>query len=364
MWRMVRGWLDRGVDGFRLDTFNNFLKHPDLPSNPTKRGPSPWARMYHIYEKDQPDLPDLLAEFRAIVDEQPGRMSVGELFDGTMEQAAALTEPRHLAFDFELLQGGWSAQRFRRVIDRHEAVFNGPHWPTVVFSNHDQPRIVDRWGAAGGPDDIARAAAVLLLTLRGTAFIYYGEELGVPGIVVDQKDAIDPPAHLAGPDFPWWNRDQARAPMPWDGGPGHGFTTGRPWLPPPPDAATRNVAAARADPTSVLALYRRLIRLRRDLPALHRGALRPLATSGRDCLAYVRSTTEGRALVVVNLGDRARSPLLEAVGGGIVWRPVISTHDPPGRAVVDGGRIPLRPFEGVILVPEGDPVTTRHAGGR
>jgi alpha-glucosidase len=352
MWQMIRGWLERGVDGFRLDTFNNFLKDPELRSNPTRPGRSAWTRQHHIHEKDQSDLPALLAEFRAIVDERPGRMSVGELFDGTVEQAAALTVPGHLVFDFELLSQPWSAAAFARALDRREAAYGSSRWPTVVFSNHDQPRVVARWGAgADDPDRVARLAALLLLTLRGTPFLYYGEELGVPGIVVEVEDAIDPPARRVGPDFPWWNRDQARAPMPWDGSPGAGFTAGRPWLPLPRDAARRNVAAQRADPDSTLAFYRRLIAMRRATPALHRGDFARLPTTARGTLGFVRTFADDQSLVVANFSGRAVTTEVAPVGGGS-WRSVASTHDRLGVGLTDGGRIRLEALEGLILGPE------------
>jgi alpha-glucosidase len=219
----------------------------------------------------------------------------------------------------------------------------------VVFSNHDQPRVVAKWGEARDPDEVARLAALLLLTLRGTPFLYYGEELGVPGIVVADEDAIDPPAHRVAPDFPWWNRDQARAPMPWDGGPAAGFTKGRPWLPLPPDAARRNVAAQRSDPASVLAFYRRLLALRRATPPLRRGGFRRLASSAAGVLAFVRSTADEGTLVVANFGDRGTTTTLAATGGGTRWRPVLSTHDRSAGELRDGGRLRLAPLEGAIL---------------
>ena len=354
MWRMVRGWLDRGVDGFRLDTFNNFLKDPELRSNPTKAGWSPWTRQAHIHEKDQPDLPALLAELRSIVDERPGRMTVGELFDGTVDQAASLYAPGHIVFDFELLSQPWSAAAIGRAVDRREAAYGPERWPAIALANHDQPRVVSRWADAGDRDAVARAAAVLLLTIRGSPFIYYGEELGVPGIVVDRADAIDPPARRAGPDFPWWNRDQARAPMPWTAGPGGGFTTGRPWLPLPPDSRTRNVAAQRADPDSVLSFHRRLLRLRAATPALHRGGYRRLRTTARGTLAWSRQAGASAAIVVLNAADRAISTSFEPLGGGPVWRVGLSTHDPAATLrLPDGGRLHLRPLEAVVLLPDG-----------
>jgi alpha-glucosidase len=352
MWRMVRGWLDRGVDGFRLDTFNNFLKHPGLPSNPRRRGHSAWTRQIHRNEKDQPDLPALLAEFRAIVDERPGRMSVGELFDGTVAQAAALTEPRHLVLDFELLSQRWNAAALGRAIDRREAAYGPDQWPTVAFGNHDQPRIVSRWAGERDPDALAKAAAVLQLTLRGTPFVYYGDELGLGGIVVRDDEAMDPPARLAGPDFPWWNRDQARSPMPWTGEPAAGFTTGRPWLPLSPEASTRNVEIQRADESSTLALYRRMLALRRATPALHRGEFVRLASSSPSVLAYGRRASGSAALVAINLTRRTTSTDVGAMDPGTRWRPVLSTVDAAAGPFADGGRVRLRALEAVVFVPE------------
>ena len=106
--RMIRGWLARGVDGFRLDVFNIFLKHPELPSNPTQPGSTAWTRQIHVNDGDQPDFPELIGRFRDIVDERPGRMSIGELFDGTVERAAGLTTDRHLVFDWELVESAWT----------------------------------------------------------------------------------------------------------------------------------------------------------------------------------------------------------------------------------------------------------------
>ena len=190
---MMRDWLARGVDGFRMDVFNAFLKDPQRRSNPVRRGRSAWSRQLHVHDKDQPDLPALLAELRAVVDEVSGRMTVGELFDGDSSRAAHLSAERHLVFDFELLHAGWSAAAIGRALDRREAAYGPDRWPTVVLSNHDQPRHVSRWGAGRDVDELARASALLLLTMRGTPFLYYGEELGVPGVVIPNEAAIDPP---------------------------------------------------------------------------------------------------------------------------------------------------------------------------
>jgi len=352
---MVRGWLGRGVDGFRLDTFNLILKHPDMPGNPRRRGTSTWGRQEHRYDIDQPDLPALLDHFRAVVDEHPGRMSVGEMFVGTTESAAALTAPRHLVFDWELLTRPWSAAAFRSAIRRRERAFRNGRWPTSVLSNHDQPRhasrLADSVGATGSHrDGIAKAAAALLFTLRGTPFLYYGEEVGMGDVPVPRNESIDAPASRVGPDFRWWDRSQSRTPMPWSGGPGAGFTTGTPWLRVGPDAAVRNVAAQAADPDSVLTAYRRLTAARRQHPALQAGDLRLVRTLDPDVLAYRRSAGSEEALVVVDFADRQTDVVLPRPRRGGAWEYVAGTHRDPAAPADAAGTLRLRPFEAVILV--------------
>ena len=348
--RMIEGWLERGVDGFRLDVFNVFVKDEELRSNPVREGGrGPWDRQEHRYDKDQPGLRDVLRELRATIDAWPDRMTVGELFDGTTELAAGYVDGRHLVFDFDLLQQPWSAEAFKRVIRDREAAFGPDRWPTVVFSNHDQPRAASRFGSGANTDEVARALAFLLLTLRGTPFVYYGEELGLRDVAVPPDEIQDPPARRAGPDFPWWNRDQCRTPMPWTTGLGAGFTTGQPWLRLGPDVATRNVALEGADPDSILALYRRLLRIRRDSAALNGGTLELLPSPEPDVIAYLRRAGADVALVVVNFGERpVESPILGAAGG---WTALVSTRLDLPPPFDDATPARLRPYEAAVFVP-------------
>ncbi len=355
-WQMVRGWLDRGVDGFRLDVFNAFLKHPELLANPVVEGDSPWDRQEHRYDRDAPDLAELIGRFRAIVDEVPGRMSVGELFASDWEQATRLVADRHLVFDWRLLSTPWSAGAYGAAIDDRERAFGPDRWIANVLSNHDQSRQASRLAASAGiadTDGVARAAALILLTLRGTPFLYYGEEIGLRDVPVRDDEIIDPPARraLVDPEFTWWNRDQCRSPMPWTpAADGHGFSTGRPWLRLNDDADRRNVATESADAGSVLATYRRLLRRRASTPALRTGRLDRLESGSDDVLAWTRTTAQERVLIVVNLADAPRESGLEGAPAA-TWRAVDGTHlDPAGP---DGaGRLALRPLEGVILVAD------------
>jgi len=352
--RMVRGWLARGVDGFRLDVFNVFLKHPDLPSNPTRAGATAWDRQLHLYDRDQPDFPALIGRFRAVLDEEPGRMSVGELFDGTIETAAGLTTDRHLVFEWSLIEATWTASDIRSVIGVRESAFGAGRWPTAVLSNHDRPRHASRLAAsigAGDPDAISRAAAVLLLTVRGTPFLYYGEELGMSDVDIPSEESVDPPFSRFSPEFHLWDRSRCRTPMPWSPGPGAGFTTGRPWLRLGPDAETRNVDAQLADPTSVLSTYRALIALRAATPALQVGSLHAHPDGGGEVVAYTREIPGQVILVLLNLGRRDATWRLSAVAGESGWRPLVRTAKATAadEAIAIGATLILAPDEGLIL---------------
>lgn len=353
---MVRGWMERGVDGFRLDVFNAFLKDPDLRSNPIVDGTSPWTRQRHVRDRGQPDLPDLIGRFRVILDASPGRMSVGELFDGGIDEAAALTTDRHLVFDWELIGTAWTAPALRAALGRRERAFGPDRWPTIVLSNHDQPRHASRLAASIGSRDqdaVAKAAAILLLAVRGTPFLYYGEELGMGDVAIPQDERIDVAATRAQPDSPWWDRSACRTPMPWTDGPHAGFTSGHPWLRLGDDAAERNVTRQAADPDSVLACYRRMIAARAALPSLQAGEMTLLAADHADVVAFSRGDGPGLAVVVINVGP-APTTIAAAELGGVALRPVVGSLRDLPPPVAPLGRLALRRFEALVLVRDAD----------
>jgi alpha-glucosidase len=350
---MVRGWLRRGVDGFRLDVFNAFLKDPELRDNPVVAGHSPWTRLQHKFDIDQPDFPALIERFRSIVDEQPGRMTIGELFSRETELAASYARDRHIVFDWSLMESPWTAEAFGSAIDRREAAF-GPRWPTVALSNHDRERQATRLSRSVGRDRepdrdaIAKAAALFVLAQRGSPFLYYGEEIGMVDVDIPRDEIVDPPALRAGPDFPWYDRSRCRTPMQWSREPNAGFSTGRPWLRLAPDWPSRNVETQARDPDSVYACYRRLLAFRRSAPALRRGAMTRLASGAEDVLAWTREAEGQRLLVLVNFVGEARTVDLAAIAGNGRWSPRVGTHRDP--ASLDGdGRIVLRADEALIL---------------
>jgi alpha-glucosidase len=353
-WDMVRGWLARGVDGFRLDVFNAFLKDAELRPNPEiPGGDSPWTRQDHRYDIDQPDFEELIGRFRAILDERPGRMSVGELFFGGTPRAAHYTAGHHIVFDWSLMESPWTGAAFGAAIELRETAYGPDHWPTIALSNHDRERQATRLSSSVGRDRepdrdaLAKAAAVVVLTVRGTPFLYYGEEIGMVDVDIPREEIVDPPALIAGPDFPWYDRSRCRTPMQWDGGPNAGFTAGRPWLRLGPDAGTRNVATQVADPDSVLATYNRLLTFRRGSRALQRGAMTRLDSGDADVLAWTRGAGDDTCLVLVSFVGEERAIDLGTVAPGH-WLATVGTHrELP--AVDTGGRLRLRPDEALIL---------------
>jgi alpha-glucosidase len=357
-WDMVRGWLRRGVDGFRLDVFNAFLKDPELRSNPTvEGGNSPWNRLEHRYDIDQVDFVDLIGRFRAILDEAPGRMSVGELFTGGTRRAAEYTHDRHIVFDWSLMESPWTAEAFGAAIDLREEAYGPDLWPTIALSNHDRERQATRLSASVGRDRdsdrdaIGKAAAVVILAQRGTPFLYYGEEIGMVDVDIPRDEIVDPPALLAGPDFPWYDRSRCRTPMQWDGTRNAGFTARRPWLRLAPDAATRNVAAQAGDPDSVLSAYQRLLEFRRTSAALQHGAMRRLDSGDPDVLAWTRGSGDDELLVLVSFVGEERTIDVGALAPG-AWVARVGSHGELP-AVDEGGRLRLRGDEGLILARSG-----------
>ena len=282
----LRFWLDRGVDGFRIDVVHALVKRADLADIPPER-------QWGTDKYDLPAVHELVRGFRRVVDWYPGdRVTVGEVYimsTATVAEFYGSGDELHLAFNFPPLYAPWDAAAWRKRVDRVVTEL-GPRdaWPTWVLSNHDNPRHRTRYG---GDEGRARAAAVLLLTLRGTPFLYAGEELGLEDAVVPADREVDP-----------GGRDGCRAPIPWSGAPGHGWATDAPWLPWPPDADRRHAEALREDEGSILHLYRRLLAVRRSSSALRLGSWTPVA-SADGVLAYRRETGDDRRLAVVNFGD-------------------------------------------------------------
>jgi len=340
-------WLDRGVDGFRLDVFNAWYEDVRLCDNPPRLGLRGFDRQIHQYDVDQPQMLPALAEFRSLLDSYPARTSVGELFGHDPSRAGSYCGPDrlHMVFNFEFSACPWQPERFLRAVTRWEEALSADAWPCYVLSNHDVRRHVTRYGGRH-PDEVAKVAAALTLTLRGTPFLYYGEEIGLPDVRLSRRQVLDPPGRRYWPIYP--GRDVARAPMPWEAGAGGGFTRGRPWLHLHPSYPQRNVEEQRRDPGSVLSFYRALLRLRREMAVLRRGDFYSLVDAPRDGLVYLRTHGAEAALVALNFRPHpARLATVAPLGAGD-WQLALSSLGRP-MARLERQAVELGPHEAAIF---------------
>ena len=307
---VVRFWFDRGVDGLRLDAIHKIAKDPLLRDH---------AGAPRRHDEDWETIHERLRGIRRVVDEYDDRMIVGEVALQDLHRIVLYLESGdqlHLAHNFVFVDLPWDADAFGTSIEDFDALADRTAWPAWFLENHDKPRLASRFGPAA-----ARAAAVMLYALRGTPFVYQGQELGLP-------DSEIPPDRVVDVD----GRDPVRTPMPWQPGPGGGFTDGEPWLPIDRSTTAREQAG---DPRSSLTLFRRLAALRRDLPALRHGSQRRVEAAP-GVLAWVR---DERVLAAVNFSSAPRP--LEPRGTLLV-------SSDPDRAGGDG----LGPHEAVIVALE------------
>lgn len=341
---VLRFWMARGVDGFRVDVIWHLMKDADFRDNPPnpeyEPGDPDIRRFIQSRSTDQPDVHPIIAELRGVIDEYEDRVLIGEIYlpiDRLVAYYGANLDGAHLPFNFQLIHASWSAPRLAELIAEYDAALPEGGWPNWVLGNHDQPRIASRIGCRR-----TRVAAMLLLTLRGTPTMYYGDEIGMENVPIATEDAHDPweknePGLGVG-------RDPERTPMPWDASPAAGFTTGRPWLPLAADSARRNVAAQMEDPASLLGLYRALIALRRAHPVLHAGTYRKIAALG-DVLVFLRESEQECVLVALNLAETAQDDI--PLPPGTKGRVLLSTARDREERVE--GHLALRPDEGVIV---------------
>jgi alpha-glucosidase len=347
MLNVLRFWLDRGVDGFRVDVIWHIVKDEEFRNNDPDPnyhpGLAPARRLLATYNTDRPEVHHIIERMRDVLDEYGEKMMVGEVYlplERLVTYYGAQGSGVHLPFNFQLIELPWHARAIADAIDKYEGLLPSYGWPNWVLGNHDNPRIATRIGAAQ-----ARVAAMMLLTLRGTPTMYYGEELGMHNVPIPPERVQDPfEKNVPGLGL---GRDPERTPMQWSAGPHTGFSEAEPWLPIADDYACRCVEAERDDPRSMLTLYRRLLELRRRAPALNIGDYRAAPAQG-DVLAYRRVEGDSQFLIALNLGGG------DAVFSGMMpaGHVVLSTHlDREGEAF--NGRIELRPADGVVVRLEG-----------
>ena len=343
MYGVLRFWLDRGVDGFRIDVLWHLIKDDqfrDDPPNPGFRpGDAEHRRLLQRYSTDRPEVHHVVAEMRALFNEYEERLMIGEIYLPVERLVAyyGLERPGvHLPFNFQLIHAPWNACEIDRMISEYDRRVPEGEWPNWVLGNHDQRRIATRVGPTQ-----ARVAAMLLLTLRGTPTLYYGDEIAMENVAIP-PDRIQDPAEKNEPGL-GLGRDPQRTPMQWDTSQHAGFSTAGPWLPLAEDCRTRNVKALAENPTSILALYRRLIALRRERPALSVGTYMPVLCEG-NVMAYERRSGAERLLVALNLGHDTATVAMQEREGTVL----LSTYlDRAGDPVKD--QCPLRPDEGLIV---------------
>jgi glycosidase len=355
MFEVVRFWLERGVDGFRVDVAHYIMKDPQLRDNPPARGRTQsihrplgdYDSQLHIHDRNHPDVHDVYRGLRQILDnysdERP-RMSIGEVHIFDWNEWAAYygdnLDELHMPFNFTLLNVEWEAGEVRRVVDSLEAALPRGAWPNYVLGNHDESRLASRYGR-----DQARVAAMLLLTLRGTPTLYYGDEIGMTDVPIPPDRRQDPWQLEGSMEM---GRDPARTPMQWSPAPNAGFsppTSAALWLPVSNDFKRVNVERQLAEHGSMLNLYRRLLAYRRATPALRRGSHQSLDKAPEACYAFIRKAEGQSVLVALNFSDQDQRLSLPSFDKGTI---VISTElDRAGP--IDLAHVVLRANEGVII---------------
>jgi alpha-glucosidase len=345
IWEVMRFWLRKGVDGFRVDVLWHLIKDAEFRDNPPnpyyREGRPPHEKILTKYSTDQPEVQQVVAEMRRIIDEFADRVLIGEIylpFERLVAYYGNDLRGAQMPFNFALLSTLWSARSIEKIIADYEAALPPGAWPNWVLGNHDRPRVASRVGA-----EQARVAAMLLLTLRGTPTLYYGDEIGMRQVAIAPDQVRDPfEKNVPGIGV---GRDGCRTPMQWDATESAGFSTAKPWLPLADDFARENVANLEADGQSILQLYKALIALRKQSPVLQSGDYVPVAADG-DLLLYRRWRDGATVTVVLNLGGEPVS--LESSAKGLAGEIWLSTlMDRNGERIAD--TLDLRANEGVII---------------
>ena len=311
---VARFWLDRGVDGFRLDAISCAMMDPALRDNPARpptndRRTRPFDFQVHVHNQSHPDIPLFLERVRALTDSYPDRFTVAEVggpdVEPEMQRFTQGDRRLNTAYGFNFLYAkALTPALVRDTLERWPDT-PGMGWPSWAFENHDAPRAVSRWAPPGHEAGFSRMKLLLLVALRGNIFLYQGEELGLTQVDIPFDRLRDPEAVANWPLT--LGRDGARTPMPWAAGAAQlDFSTGEPWLPFGPDHAALAVDRQEADAGSMLALTRRLLAMRRAHPALRTGAIRFLEASD-SVLAFERGSGDDTLLCVFNLSPQVQA---------------------------------------------------------
>jgi alpha-glucosidase len=361
MFDIARFWLDKGVDGFRLDLVNFLVEDEQLRDNPRRLGARPYEWQHHRYDRSQPESVEIAKRLRRLADGYPGRALMGEVYTDRPEDAIGLLgdggDGLHLAFYLDFTGRPWSAAGYRASVAWLEEHCPPGGWPCYYLNNHDLPRTYGRLGGSLHAEAKAKLTAAMLLTLRGTPIVYYGEEIGMPPARVSRGATKDPLARKFWP-LPL-GRDGSRTPMQWDGSPNAGFTTGEPWLPVDASAERVNVERESAEPDSLLSWYRALVHLRARTPALHAGDYRAIEDVPRGVFAYARAFEGSEVVVALNFTPREVELGSAAFGASGTDGPddaegvvLLSTHRDAG-APVAMADVTLAAYEALVVARSG-----------
>lgn len=376
-------WLDMGVDGFRLDAIGTIYEDPGLPDQTTgmtqeelfalsyqAKTPEEWTKLQPIWDEmfrgqhDQPGIHELMRELRSLMDEYADRVLVGETEE--MSFYGSGDDELHLVFNFPLmLNGRLTPARVRENQRTRLALLPEVSWPCNTLGNHDSPRMYNRFGDGKNNAALARQNLVLLLALKGTPFLYNGEEIGMSDYLINDaalmrdqvglyyyhlaKKLAGLPEEEATALAAQGGRDKNRTPMQWANIANGGFSPAgvATWLPVNPDYASGvNVAEQEKDPASLLNYYKRVLRARRENPALISGEYTPLLEEMDSCLVFLRTSENQRCVVAINMTGEVQQPGLDLPAASA--RAVFSTHDLPS-GEINLGALTLRPFEALIV---------------
>lgn len=344
---ILRFWLERGVDGFRTDAVYHLIKDAEFqddPPNPNYVAArhDPYESLLHIYSQGRPELKETTNTLCNVLGVHGSDVyMVSEAYIGVPQMAEfyqACSNGLHAPLNFNLMTIPWSGESFKKFIDDFETSLRPSDWPNYVLGNHDRSRLATRIG-----QERARLVAILMFTLRGMPFIYYGEELGMEDVRIPDTQYLDP----WGKNVPGFSvgRDPERTPMQWNESPNAGFTDGDPWLPIAPDYKERNAEAESRDSHSMLSFYKDLIRQRTNSPALLTGAYKPLESGNKDVLVFGRECAEEKLLVAINFSDTEQVCNIKIRG-----RFLCGTHSGGGReAEVNLAQLKLKAYEGLII---------------
>jgi alpha-glucosidase len=345
---IFRYWLDFGVDGFRLDAINMIIKDKKFRDNPAILTGMIWRHKWHT--RNQQKSYKIVQKLRKLLDSYEDRMCVGEIYalppgDSKLSGSYLGTGENsiHLTFDFSLFFRGWSARKYYTTIESWYSCIPAKGWPSHVLSNHDLRRSISRFGSGKKKYKRAKVAAAFLLTLKGTPFIYYGEEIAMQNGNIPRRKIKDP---LGRKFWPLYNgRDKARTPMQWSAKTNGGFTTGEPWLPLNQNFSTFNVEKEKKDELSILNFYKTLISIRKSYPALHAGNWRPVIKGENGIIAYFRTSNEQNILVLLNFTGRLKK--IPDIGEQIL-KILVSTHTAQIE-ITSSQNIALQPYEATIF---------------